>query len=285
MGSSSPRDAPRLGGSLPARAISALAASAPTAGLHVRVGRPLQHPLVALRPGCGRVVGRRLARVVAPTTARRPTLESATHRRHRGRRRAARAMPTPRVFRPSRDDRRGGCLRFARGGEVNAIYVTFLLHRRRGHKWNRTRSNHARDDHKGYPLAVCIFDYGPFPPSRSRGPTSSLCSPSANARINPAFPMRRAPFVAERLAVARERTHIDHHVDSYFLRGSRGGCSGVGARPVASRGAVAAVPVRTQSRSVGFVGSEQGRRGLALRAPLARGARRARFRGCRPGYQ
>ena len=74
----------------PARAISALAASAPTAGLHVRVGRPLQHPLVALRPGCGRVVGRCLARVVAPTTARRPTLESATHRRHRRRRRAAR---------------------------------------------------------------------------------------------------------------------------------------------------------------------------------------------------
>ena len=81
---------------------------------------------------------------------------------------------------------------------------------------------------------------------------------------------------AERLAVARERTHIDHHVDSYFLRGSRGGCSGVGARPVASRGAVAAVPVRTQSRSVGFVGSEQGRRGLALSAARARTARGAR---------
>lgn len=46
--------------------------------------------------------------------------------------------------------------------------------------------------------------------------------------------------------------------------------------PVASRGAVAAVPVRTQSRSVGFVGSEQGRRGLALSAARARTARGAR---------
>ena len=104
----------------PARAISALAASAPTAGLHVRVGRPLQHPLVALRPGCGRVVGRRLARVVAPTTARRPTLESATHRRHRGRRRAARnANPAGVSSQSGRPTRGMFTLRARRRGERN----------------------------------------------------------------------------------------------------------------------------------------------------------------------
>ena len=104
----------------PARAISALAASAPTAGLHVRVGRPLQHPLVALRPGCGRVVGRRLARVVAPTTARRPTLESATHRRHRRRRRAARnANPAGVSSQSGRPTRGMFTLRARRRGERN----------------------------------------------------------------------------------------------------------------------------------------------------------------------
>ena len=36
--------------------------------------------------------------------------------------------------------------------------------------------------------------------------------------------------------------------------------------PAASRGAVAATPARAQARSVGFVGGQEARRGLALRA-------------------
>ena len=100
----------------PARAIPAVAANVPTTGLHVRLGRPLEHPLVALRPGGGRVVGLRVARVVAPTTARRPTLESATHRRHRRRRRAARnASPAGVSSRPMRRPTRG---MFTRAGSM-----------------------------------------------------------------------------------------------------------------------------------------------------------------------
>ena len=194
MGSSSPRDAPRLGGSLPR------APSRPSRRAH-------QPPDSTSESDAPSSTHSSPSDPDVDASSDVASLESSLRRPRDDRPSnprpiadtvgvdAPRAMPTPRVFRPSRDDRRGGCLRFARGGEVNAIYVTFLLHRRRGHKWNRTRSNHARDDHKGYPLAVCIFDYGPFPPSRSRGPTSSLCSPSANARINPAFPMWRAPFI------------------------------------------------------------------------------------------
>lgn len=45
--------------------------------------------------------------------------------------------------------------------------------------------------------------------------------------------------------------------------------------PVASRGVVAAMPVRTQAKSVGF-GSEAQRRGLAMNAARGRSTRGAR---------
>ena len=81
---------------------------------------------------------------------------------------------------------------------------------------------------------------------------------------------------ADRRASPGRASSDTHDVGDFYVYGSRGGCGGVGARPAASRGAVAATPARAQARSVGFVGGQEARRGLALRAARGRAARGAR---------
>ena len=84
----------------------------------------------------------------------------------------------------------------------------------------------------------------------------------------------RGAFIVALRRVVRAPTHTMSAISMSTVHVA--GAVASARAPAASRGAVAATPARAQARSVGFVGGQEARRGLALRAARGRAARGAR---------